>query len=167
MAIARSFRDLIVYRKARETDRNPVSPGRKFPTDEHYAVTDQIRRGSRPAKAMIAEGWGRRRHKAVAVNNFDDAPGEVTENESWLNDAQDAHYVSAAEFNELDSKCVLIGQMIARMNDRADDFCKHPPTRDYRVISRVEKTEPAKEPLSTIEEFFVTTFYFSPITSHN
>ncbi len=155
MVIARSFRDLNVYREAREAAQKIFELSRTFPPEERYALTDQIRRSSRAVKAMIAEAWGRRRYKAVFVNKLDEALGEVTETESWLDDAHEAHYISAVEFNELDSKCVLIGQMISRMIDRADDFCKHPPATDYRVITRVEETEPARKQLSTVEEFFV------------
>ena len=134
MAIARSFRDLNVYREGRETAHKVFDLSRKFPADERYSLTDQIRRSSRAVKAMVAEAWGRRRYKAVFVNKLDEALGEATETESWLDDACDAQYFSTEEFNALDSKYILIGQMLSRMIDRADDFCKHPPATDYRAI---------------------------------
>src|SRR5437764_780727 len=55
MAIARSFRDLNVYRKARETAQEIFGLSREFPPEERYSLTDQIRRSSRAVKAMIAE----------------------------------------------------------------------------------------------------------------
>ena len=42
---------------------------------------------------MIAEAWGRRRYKAVFVNKLDEALGEATETQSWLDDAQDGQYL--------------------------------------------------------------------------
>src|SRR6266516_3406316 len=137
MAIARSFRDLNVYRQARETAQNIFELSRQFPAEERYSLTDQIRRSSRGVKAMLAEAWGRRRYKAVFVSKLDEALGEATETQSWLDDARDADYVSEEEFNVLDAKCISIGQMLSRMIDRADDFCKHLPATDYRTISRV------------------------------
>src|SRR5205809_5654412 len=125
MAIARSFRDLNVYRQARETAQNIFELSRQFPAEERYSLTDQIRRSSRAVKAMIAEAWGRRRYKAVFVNKLDEALGEATETQSWLDDARDAKYLSIEQFNTLDSNCISIGQMLSRMIDRADDFCKH------------------------------------------
>jgi four helix bundle protein len=154
MAIARSFRDLNVYRQTRETAQTIFVLSREFPAEERYSLTDQIRRSSRAVKAMIAEAWGRRRYKAVFVNKLDEALGEATETESWLDDARDAQYLSAEDFNALDSKYISIGQMLPRMIDRADDFCKHSPATDYRALPRVEETESTIEQLSSIEEFF-------------
>ena len=89
MAIARSFRDLNVYREAREAAQKIFELSREFPAEERYSLTDQIRRSSRAVKAMIAEAWGRRRYKAVFVNKLDEALGEANETESWLDDARD------------------------------------------------------------------------------
>jgi four helix bundle protein len=154
MAIARSFRDLNVYLRAQGTAQKIFELSREFPAKERYALTDQIRRSSCSVKAMIAEAWGQRRYKAVFVNKLDEALGEATETQSWLDDARDARYLSAAEFNALDSKYISIGQMLSRMIDRAEDFCKHSPATDYRAISRVEEKESANEQSSNIEEFF-------------
>jgi four helix bundle protein len=154
MANARSFRDLNVYQEARGTAQKILELSREFPAEERYSLTDQIRRSSRAVKAMIAEAWGRRRYKGVFVNKLDEALGEATETESWLDDARDAQYLSIEEFDALDSKYISIGQMLSRMIDRADDFCKHAPATDYRAIPRVKETESTIEQLSSIEEFF-------------
>src|SRR5881398_868594 len=110
MAIARSFRDLNVYRKARETAQEIFGLSREFPPEERYSLTDQIRRSSRAVKAMIAEAWGRRRYKAVFVNKLDEALGEATETQSWLDDARDAKYLSIEQFEALDSNILLSGK---------------------------------------------------------
>jgi four helix bundle protein len=154
MAVASSFRDLNVYRQARETAQRIFALSRTFPAEERYSLTDQIRRSSRAVKAMIAEAWGRHRCKAVFVNKLDEALGEATETQSWLDDARDAQYLSDKEFNEVDLNCIAICRMLSRMIDRADDFSKHSPATDYRAIPRVQESEPPSEPLSTMEEFF-------------
>jgi four helix bundle protein len=145
---------LSVYQRARETAQKIFELSREFPAEERYSLTDQIRRSSRAVKAMIAEAWGRRRYKAVFVNKLDEALGEATETQSWLDDARDAQYLSADEFGALDSKCISIGQMLSRMIDRADDFCKHSPATDYRAIPRVEEAALTGEQSSNIQEFF-------------
>jgi four helix bundle protein len=154
MAIARSFRDLNVYRQARETAQKIFELTRQFPAQERYSLTDQIRRSSRAVKAMIAEAWGRRRYKAVFVNKLDEALGEATETQSWLDDARDSKYLSDDEFNEVDSNCIVICRMLSRMIDRAEDFCKHSPATDYRAIPRVEEKESTSNQSSRLEEFF-------------
>jgi len=152
--IARSFRDLYVYGTAREAAQKIREFTRHLPVDERYALSDQIRRSSRAVKAMIAEAWARRRYKAVFVNKLDEALGEVTETQSWLDDAIDGGYISSEEFKTFDSQYNSITRMLSRMIDRANDFCKHPPATDYRTIPRVEEAGPPIEHSPDIEEFF-------------
>src|SRR5882762_10838239 len=154
MAMIKSFRDLNVYKAVRQEAKFIFEQSGTFPPEERYALTDRIRRSSRAVKAMIAEAWGRRRYKAVFVNKLDEALGEATETQSWLDDARDSKYLSDDEFNEVDSNCIVICRMLSRMIDRAEDFCKHSPATDYRAIPRVEETDSTSEQSSAIEEFF-------------
>ena len=123
MAIIRSFRDLNVYTAARQEAQKIFVRSRNFPPEERYSLTDQIRRSSRAVKAMIAEAWGRRRYRAVFINKIDEALGEATETQSWLDDCFDCGYISATEFKQLDAAWQSIGAMLNRMITRADDFC--------------------------------------------
>ena len=155
MAIARTFRDLKVYQLAEEAAQIIFRLSRQFQVEERYSLTDQVRRGSRAVKAMVAEAWGRRRYKAVFVNKLDEALGEATETQSWLDDARSSGYLSIEQFEALDSKYTSIGQMLSRMIDRADDFCKHAPSTDYRALSpRVTETESSVDALPMVDEFF-------------
>jgi four helix bundle protein len=140
---AKSFRDLKVYQAAREAALRVFATTKSFPPEERYALTDQIRRSSRAVKAMMAEAWARRRYKAAFINKIDEALGEANETQSWLDDAADDEYLSTQDFEELDSRYQAIGGMLSRMIDRADDFCKHAPTTDYRaVVNRVAEESP-------------------------
>jgi four helix bundle protein len=153
--IARSFRDLNVYRAAREGAQKIHEFSRNLPVDERYALSDQIRRSSRAVEAMIAEAWARWRYKAVFVNKLDEALGEATETQSWLDDARDAEYLLAEEFAALDAQYISITRMLSRMIDRADDFCKHAPAIDYRSLqSRVQETMPLDDASDELNEFF-------------
>src|SRR5215831_7763445 len=98
MALIKSFRDLNVYKTTRNETKNIFERSRTFPSEERYALTGQIRSSARAVKAMIAEAWGRRRYRAVFINKIDEALGEVTETQSWLDDCLDAGYISPAEF---------------------------------------------------------------------
>ena|SRR2546421_3078705 len=142
MAPARSFRELKVYVCAREAAQKVFLVSKEFPQEERYALTDQIRRSSRAVKAMLAEAWARRRYKAAFINKIDEALGEANETQSWLDDALDSKYLSAADFKELNERYQAIGGMLSRMIDRADDFCKHAPTTDYRNVVREEEESP-------------------------
>jgi four helix bundle protein len=142
MAGARSFRELKVYQAAREAALRVFTASKNFPREERYALTDQLRRSSRAIKAMLAEAWARRRYKAAFINKIDEALGETNETQSWLDDALDDEYLSKEDFSELDDRYQAIGGMLSRMIDRADDFCKHAPTTDYRAIVREEEDSP-------------------------
>ena len=142
MAGAKSFRELKVYQAARDAAKRLFIVSGYFPREERYALTDQVRRSSRAVKAILAEAWARRRYKAAFINKIDEALGEANETQSWLDDAFDSQYLSAADFKELDERYQAIGGMLSRMIDRADDFCKHAPATDYRSVGRVEEDSP-------------------------
>ena len=142
MATAKSFRDLKVYQASREVARCIFELSKGFPREERYSLTDQIRRSSRAVKAITAEAWARRRYKAAFVNKIDEALGEAYETQSWLDDALDGAYISSEEFGDLDNRYDAIGGMLSRMIDRADDFCKYPPSTDYRSVAREEEESP-------------------------
>jgi len=124
MAKIRSFRDLNVYKSAREAAWNIFEISKSFPREERYSLTDQIRRSSRAVSAMIAEAWAKRRYEAAFVSKVNDALGEATETQAWLDHAVDSGYITAAQFNELDAKWQQIGGMLNKMTGRAPDFCK-------------------------------------------
>ncbi|HEY4282242.1 MAG TPA: four helix bundle protein [Chthoniobacterales bacterium] len=142
MEPAKSFRDLNVYQTAREAANRIFQLSKKFPAEERYSLTDQIRRSSRAVKAMITEAWARRRYKAVFINKIDEAHGEAAETRSWLDDCKDAQYITTDDFTDLEKRYDAIGGMLSRMIDRADDFCKHTPSNDYRNVVREEEDSP-------------------------
>src|SRR2546423_563185 len=155
MQPAKSFHDLKVCQAAREAAQLIFVVSKNFPPEERYSLTDQIRRSSRAVKAMIAEAWARRRYKAVFVNKLDEALGEATETQSWLDDALTAEYLSPEDFQTLDAQYVSITRMLSRMIDRADDFCKHAPSTDYRSLpTRASEDEISGETLDGLEEFY-------------
>ena len=124
MAEIRSFRELNVYKSAREAARAIFEISKTFPREERYSLTDQIRRSSRAVNAMIAEAWAKRRYEAAFVNKINEAMGEATETQSWLDHAVDSGYITPAQFKELDAKWQQIGAMLNKMTERAHDFCK-------------------------------------------
>jgi len=123
MAMIRSFRDLNVYKTARQEAQKIFLRSRNFPPEERYSLTDQIRRSSRAVKAMLAEAWARRRYQAVFISKIDEALGEATETQSWLDDRLDCGYLSPVEFKSMDAAWQSIGAMLNKMIVRVGDFC--------------------------------------------
>jgi len=123
MALIKNFRELNVYKVARDETHKIYARSRNFPAEEKYSLTDQIRRSSRAVKAMVAEAWARRRYRAVFINKIDEALGEATETQAWLDDCLDCGYLSLEEFRQMDAAWQGIGAMLNKMIARADDFC--------------------------------------------
>jgi four helix bundle protein len=123
MPLIKDFRELNVYKLVREETRKIFLRTRNFPVEERFSLTNQIRRFSRAVKAMIAEAWARRRYRAVFINKIDEALGEATETQSWLDDCLDCGYISPTEFKQMDASWQSVGAMLNKMIARADDFC--------------------------------------------
>jgi four helix bundle protein len=57
---------------------------KKFPREETYSLTDQIRRSSRSVCANLAEAWRKRRYKAAFIAKLSDAESEAAETQVWI-----------------------------------------------------------------------------------
>jgi len=120
--LARSFRELRVYKMSREAVARIFEITGHFPREEKYSLTDQIRRSSRATKNIIPEAWARRRYPAAFVSKLTESLGEAMETQGWLDDALDAGYITQAEHKELDAKFQAIGGMLNTMINGAEDF---------------------------------------------
>src|SRR4029077_17699350 len=74
-----SFKDLRVYKLAFELQQEIFETSKRFPAEERYALTDQVRRASRSIGANLAEAWQKRRYVAHFVSKLTDADGEQAE----------------------------------------------------------------------------------------
>jgi four helix bundle protein len=152
MGVARSFRDLRVYQLARKAVAEVFEVTGNFPPAEKYQLVDQIRRSSRATKALIAEGWARRRYRAAFISKIDEALGEATETQSWLDDALDRGYLASERFEDMDNDWSSITAMLARMIDRASDFCNYSSDTDYREIVNEEPSTAEDLYLADLDE---------------
>ena len=122
MAVIQSFRDLHVYKVAREQAKKIFVLTQRFPREERYSLIDQIRRSSRAVNAILAEGWARRRCQPSFVNKVNESLGEAMETQAWLDHALDCDYLTPLEHRELDEAWQHIGAMLNSMIIRSDDF---------------------------------------------
>jgi len=61
------FKELQVYQLACLLDEAIFRETKRWPSDEKFALIDQIRRSSRAIGANLAEGWAKRRYPAHFV----------------------------------------------------------------------------------------------------
>jgi len=119
-----SVRELEVYRLAFDTAMEIFEISKNFPVEEKYSLTDQIRRSSRSVCTNLAEGWRKRRYKAVFINKLSDAEQEAAETQTWLEFALMCNYINKQIFEKMDDKYEHIFAMLITMERRADTFCK-------------------------------------------
>ena len=66
---------------------------KKFPLEEKYSLTDQIRRSSRSVCVNIAEGYRKRIYPKHFTSKMTDADAEASETCVWLDFAKDCNYI--------------------------------------------------------------------------
>jgi four helix bundle protein len=120
---AQTFRDLVVYRKAKLVSREIFELSKTFPKEETYSLTDQIRRASRSIGAQIAEAWGKRRYEKHFVSKLTDADAEQMETQHWLSEACDCRYIDSMQMEELTEELLQIGRMLNSMIEKSHLFC--------------------------------------------
>ena len=68
-----SAKDLVVYKAAYELAMKIFELSKRFPTEEKFALTSQIRRSSRSVCLNLREAWAKRRYEAHFVNKLTDS----------------------------------------------------------------------------------------------
>jgi len=101
MSRIQSHDELDVYKIAYESAMRIYEISKRFPKEETYSLTDQIRRSSRSVCANIAEGWRKRRYEAAFVSKLTDAEAEAAETQTWLDFAFECDYLSEDVKQEL------------------------------------------------------------------
>ena len=124
---AGSFRDLIVYQKSRELQREILKLTRSFPREEMFSLTNQIRRSSRSVGANITEAWAKRRYEKHFISKLTDSDEEQMETQHWIETALECEYIDQKTSNKLVDRCMEIGRMLNGMMDKAEMFCGEPP----------------------------------------
>ena len=84
-----SAKDLNVYKAAYQLAMRVFEISKKFPPEERYSLTSQIRRSSRSVCLNLREAWAKRRYEAHFVNKLSDCDGENSETDSSLDFARD------------------------------------------------------------------------------
>jgi four helix bundle protein len=95
---------------------------KKFPVEERFALTGQIRRSSRSVCLNLREAWAKRRYEAHFVSKLTDCDGENSETDSSLDFANDCGYLTAQDHKRLTALCREIGRMLGSMINNPGPF---------------------------------------------
>ena len=108
-------RDLKVYQFAYKLAMEIFHLSKKFPREEIYSLTDQIRRSSRSVAANIGEGFRKRRYPNHFVSKLTDCDAEATETQVWIDFAFDCGYLSLENHEHLTQGYEEVGKMLFGM----------------------------------------------------
>ena len=122
MAKIRSAKELIVYQKAYGLAMDIFAVSKRFPVEERFALTSQIRRSSRSVALNLREAWAKRRYPAHFVSKLSDCDGENSETDTSLDFAFDCKYINADEHRNLTDLCGEIGRMLGSMIESPEKF---------------------------------------------
>ena len=113
--MAKCVTELDVYKKSYRQAMQVFEFSKRFPPEERYALTSQIRRSSRSVSQNLREAWAKRRYAAHFVSKLTDCDGENAETQTSLQFALDCSYISNEEFAALAQLNRDVGSMLGAM----------------------------------------------------
>ena len=113
-----NFRDFEVYKRSFETSIEMYRMVRKFPKDELYGLTSQIKRASTSIPLNIAEGYGKRENPNEFKRFLHMAIGSCNEMRVLLEIAVRLEFITQEEYNCYEREYEEIGKMLTVLRKR-------------------------------------------------
>ncbi len=111
-----------VYKLAFELAMEIFEITRKFPKEETYSMTDQIRRSSRSVCICLLEAYRKKRYPAHFVSKVTDSDMENAETSGWLDFALACQYIDVRLHAALMSKNEEIGRLLNHMINNPEKY---------------------------------------------
>lgn len=110
--------DWEVYQIAFDTAMAIFELSKKFPVEERYSLTDQIRRSSRSVCANLAEAWRKRRYQAAFIAKLSDCEAEAAETQTWIKFSVKCQYLDVETGREIYGKYNrILGILVTIINN--------------------------------------------------
>lgn len=117
-----TIKDLLAYQKGFTLAMDIFIITKKFPAEERYSLTDQIRRCSRSVCANLAEAYRKRKYPNHFVSKLSDADTENGETQTWLEFALACGYISNVEFEKLNGQAEEVAKLLVYMMNNPERF---------------------------------------------
>ena len=106
------YRKLIAYQKAKEVVKHTYKLLKKFPAEERYAMSDQLRRASVSITSNIAEGINR--YSVKDKSHFIEMSyGSLMEVSSQFEIAEELGYITAEERLSMDQLIEEVARLLS------------------------------------------------------
>ena len=109
------FQDLLAYKKSIDLAMNIFEISKKFPKEEVYSLTDQVRRSSRSVTANLAEAYRKRPYPKHFRSKLTDCDAENAETQVWIEFAYRCNYINENLYQELLNQSEEVGKLINYM----------------------------------------------------
>lgn len=116
------YATLLAYKKAFKLAMEVFEVSKRFPKEEKYSLTDQIRRSSRSVCANFAEAFNRTKYRAHFISKMWDSDTENSETQVWLDFSLACQYISNAEHEVLSSLRMEVGKLLGDIIFNPDKY---------------------------------------------
>ena len=117
-----NYRTLLAYKKAFALAMKIHHMSKKFPAEEKFGLTSQIRDSSRSVCVNIVEAYKRRRYRNYYTSKLNDSETENAETQVWLDFALTCNYLSDQEYPEFTSDNDEVAKLILYMINNPEKF---------------------------------------------
>ena len=95
---------------------------KRFPKEETYSLTDQIRRSSRSVCTNFAEAFRRKKYPAHFLSKLADSDAENAETDVWLDFAFACKYLTEVEYNDMKNDQAEVGKLLGDIFKNPDKY---------------------------------------------
>ena len=109
-----SFRDLRVYQTSRDLVKTIYSVLAAYPSNEQYALCDQLRRASVSVPSNIAEGMSRSSDKEKA-HFIEISYGSLMEVLCQMEISKELNYVTEEQMKDIENQITIIAKQLSKL----------------------------------------------------
>jgi four helix bundle protein len=122
MEVIKTHWELKVFKKSFDSAMEIFEISKKFPKEEKYSLTDQIRRSSRSVPANIAEAFRKRKYPKYFVSKIVDCESEAAETQVWLKFSDKCGYAETEKMERLIKEYDEILAMLVKMRNQPEKW---------------------------------------------
>ena len=116
-----SFTGLNAWKEGHALILNLYAITQKFPKDEIFCLTNQIRRAGISITSNIAEGFSRQSYKEK-IQFYYISLGSLTEIQNQLLIAKDLQYISEKKFQDISNQTITISKLLNGLIKKSKTF---------------------------------------------
>ena len=111
----KKINETTVFKLAFEFAMRIFETSKRFPKEETYSLTDQIRRSSRSVCTCLAEAHRKRLYERHFISKVSDADMENAETQTWLQFANACKYITNDEYRSFLDLSEQVGNLLNHM----------------------------------------------------